>query len=129
MKTIYFCHDQQQAVDERVSYLEAAGYQVLLTETGGDLMRAIAQEEPDLLLMDVLLPGKNGFEVLDGLGLTEHERFPVILFSGVYTRKVYESEALRIGASRYLPTTLERDELLAVVDELIDPGSESARAA
>jgi len=129
MKTIYFCHDQQHTVDTRKNDLETAGYQVVVFETGGDLMRAIARDEPDLVLLDALLVGKTGFEVAEGLDLVDRPRFPVILFSGIYTRRIFEEEAERVGVARYLPTNLDRDDLLAVMTQVLSGERGQSQAA
>ena len=119
MKTIYYCHDQQSGTDARRSDLEMAGYRVMCFETGGDLMRAIAQEYPDLVLVDVLLHGKNGFEVCQGMGLNESLNFPVVLFGGVYSRPSFREHALSMGITGFIEATPSPLELLAEVNRQI----------
>ena len=129
MKTIYYCHDQQFHVGARKNELETAGYQLVLFQTGGDLMRAIAREEPDLVLMDTLLEGKNGFETAAGLDLVERSRFPVFLFAGIYTRRIFHEEAERLGVTRYLESDIGRDELLEAIATALGSTSQGQRAA
>lgn len=110
MKTIYFCHDEQAGTDARWSDIEMAGYRVKRFQTGGDLTRAIAQEYPDLVLIDVLISGKNGFEVCEGMDLADNRRFPVILFGGIYSRPSFREHALGLGVSAFVegaPTSME----------------------
>ncbi|MDF1799057.1 MAG: response regulator [Planctomycetota bacterium] len=110
MKTIYFCHDQQAGTDGRLTDLEMAGYRVKRFQTGGDLTRAIAQEYPDLVLLDVLVSGKNGFEVCAGMDLVDSHRFPVMLFGGVYSRSSFREHAMALGVTAFVegaPTSME----------------------
>ena len=70
--------------------LEAAGYTVRLCDHGRDVPAAVAEVKPDLLLLDVMLPGADGFSL--AMSLSENEataRLPIIVVSGLDT-----SEAL-----------------------------------
>ena len=115
MKTIYLCRDQQAGTDSRAADLEMAGYHVEVFETGGDLVRALSQEYPDLVLMDVLLDGKDGFEVCESLDLKRNARLKVALFAGVYTRPAFRDLASGLGVAEFVEGTLDRGELLALV--------------
>ncbi len=119
MKTIYICRDQQAGIDPRAADLEMAGYHVETFETGGDLVRALSQAFPDLVLMDVLLDGKNGFEVCENLDLKAHPRLRVVLFSGVYTRPAFRDLAGGLGVAEFIEGGIERGELLALVHRTV----------
>ena len=62
MRTIYFAHDQQESPEARKHFLELAGYVVKLMKSYRELSAAFKEGPPDLVLIDVLLEGKNGFE-------------------------------------------------------------------
>lgn len=119
MKHLFICHDQQTEIGPCQFELEQAGYEVRLFQNGGDLVRAIAQEEPDLILIDVLLQGKNGFEVCAGLDLRENNRFPVALVSGIYRRPVFRDTALGLGVTEFIEGSLDEIDLLGTVSNLL----------
>ena len=65
-------------------FLQAHGYRVVLAKTGTDGVEAFARSAPDLALVDILLPRKNGFEVCFDIRRTEHgAAIPVLLMSAV----------------------------------------------
>lgn len=120
MKVIYLCHDLQSQIGKHEFTLEQAGYDVKLFHNGGDLVRAIAQGEPDLVVMDVLLEGKNGFEVCEGLDLAENQRFPVVLIAGIYRRPVFRNQALSLGVTEFVDGNLDDIDLLGTVSRVLN---------
>jgi len=100
---IYFAHGQQEASDDRLAWLEAAGYEVTLFKGSLDLGVAMRSEEPDLLLLDVLIDGKNGFEAARDINLKFPERdFPIVLCSRIYRARQFSAEAQRSGVQAFI---------------------------
>ena len=77
---------------------------------GAEALRLARQEAPDLLLMDVLLPGLDGFGVLKQL--RELERPPKVILISAFCRDSVVSEAVELGASYFMFKPVERDALL-----------------
>ena len=120
MRTIYFAHDQQENPEPRKHFLELAGYVVHLIKSHRELILALNERQPDLLLMDTLLEGKNGFETT--LEISQHltERtFPIVLCSQIYRQRPFREEALRCGAQDYLLLPMPPDEYLRRVNQAI----------
>ena len=100
---IYFVHGQQEATDDRLAWLTAAGYEVSLFKGSLDLGMALSSEEPDLLLLDVLIDGKNGFLAAREVNLTFPERdFPIVLCSRIYRGRQFSAEAQRAGVQTFV---------------------------
>ena len=78
---------------------------------GTDALRLAEQEAPDLILMDVVLPGLDGFGVLKSLREQEGEMPPVILISAFCSDRVV-SEAVELGAAYFLTKPVEQNALL-----------------
>ena len=121
MKTIYFVHDQLEAPFVRQHFLESAGYRVVAMESGERCLELLGSERADLVLMDVLIEGRNGFEVCRRI----RKRFspselPVILCSEIYRSRLFREEALQAGAQRYLLKPVRLDELVAEVHAVLD---------
>ena len=100
---IYFAHGQQEADDDRLAWLEGAGYEVTVLKGSLDLGVALRSEEPDLLLLDVLIDGKNGFETAREVNLKFPERdFPIVLCSRIYRGRQFSAEAQRSGVQTFI---------------------------
>lgn len=118
-KTIYFVHDEQEPPTARVNFLEVAGYEVVPMDDPDELMARLAERKPDLVLLDVLLKRKNGFDVVRELRVRyEIEDLPILLCSSVYTTRVYRDEARAAGANLLLVKPMKLDELLRHVNDL-----------
>ncbi len=129
MKTIFFCHDTQANPRARSHDLEMAGYQVLLVPSGVELLRMMANKTPDLILLDILLEGDNGFDVCKNIQARPGICPPIIMFAGVYSRAGFRLEALRLGAKEFLSTELFRDEFLDAVVKTIGDAEDAMAAA
>lgn len=120
MRTIFFAHDQQEAPDARKNYLEMAGYTVQLFKSYRELLGGFKDCNPDLVLIDVLIEGKNGFETALDISQRFPERnFPIVLSSHIYRPRVFREEALRCGAQDYLLLPMPLDEFLRRVNQAL----------
>jgi DNA-binding response OmpR family regulator len=90
--------------------LRARGYQVDLAATGEEALRAVADQQPDVVVLDLGLPGIDGLQVIQGLrGWT---RVPIIVLS-VREREADKVAALDAGADDYVTKPFGFNELLA----------------
>jgi DNA-binding response OmpR family regulator len=133
MGTIFFAHDQQEAPDARKNYMELAGYTVRLFKNQKELLAAFKEVNPDLVLLDVLIEGKNGFETALEISQRHPERtFPIVLCSHIYRARVFREEALRCGAQDFLLLPLPLEEFLRRINQAIayfvPPASQSKPA-
>lgn len=120
MKKIYFVHDQQESPAARQNFLEMAGYEVKLMRSGRDAFIALKEEAPDLVILDVLIEGPNGFEILAELNHRYlHRPFPIVLCSRIYRTRQFRDEALRKGASDYVLLPIQLDEFLRRIDKVL----------
>jgi chemotaxis family two-component system response regulator PixH len=105
--------------DPRKHILESNGYSVTLVHDSQLCMDAIADSPPRLLILDVLIDGRNGFEVCRLVrGLLPADRLPIILCSDVYRSSVFRREASDVGAQLYMLTPIDMDELMKHVHSL-----------
>ena len=120
MRTIFFAHDQQESPDARKNYLEMAGYTVRLFKTSRELHAAFKDGYPDLVVLDVLIEGRNGFETALELSQRYPDRnFAIVLCSHVYRPRIFREEALRCGAQDYLLLPMPLDEFLRRVNQAV----------
>ena len=120
MRTIYLAHDQQENPEVRKQSLELAGYSVKLLKSYRELVAALKAEPPDLLLMDILLEGKNGFEAAQEITERTKERnFPIVLCERIYSQRSFREEAQRCGAQDYLHLPMAPEQFLRRVNQAI----------
>ncbi len=81
------------------------GYEVVTADCGRDGLAALEREQPDLILLDVQMPGMSGFEVLAAIR-QNHPSLPVIMITGFGSEDV-ATQALRLGADDYLTKPLK----------------------
>ncbi len=84
MKSILVVDDELDILELTRLYLESAGYAVEVVDTGEAALRRIGETRPDLLLLDVVLPGVSGLEVLRRIrGDPRTRGMKVVLFSAL----------------------------------------------
>jgi DNA-binding response OmpR family regulator len=108
--------------------LRAEGYEVSAAETGEDGLRLAREASPDVILLDVALPGKGGFDVLRDLRQQRLDT-PVIMLTarGQVVDRVL---GLKLGADDYVPKPFDMMELLARIEAVLRrrPGASPAGA-
>jgi len=119
--------DDEPTIGEVVSrYLEVAGYAARVALDGPAALAAVEEERPDLVVLDLMLPGIDGLEVMRRLRDTDRRRLPIILL----TARGEESDrivGLRLGADDYVVKPFSPGELVARVDAVlrrIEPSTE-----
>jgi twitching motility two-component system response regulator PilH len=100
-------------------YVEQGGFEVITAEDGESGVEEAKRSQPDLILMDVVMPGLNGFQATRQLSkLPETENIPVILV----TTKDQETDrawGLRQGAREYVVKPVSKDELLGKIHAVL----------
>jgi CheY-like chemotaxis protein len=99
--------------------LKSAGHQVVSYEHGELLEDRVVEERPDLLLLDIVMPKRNGYEVLRGLRRDPRTKDTPVVF---VSSKNQESDRLwgqRQGAADYLAKPFTADQLLGVVRQFV----------
>ena len=91
-------------------YLEPLGYEVATAHTGPDGLEKVLQEDFAAVILDVMLPGMDGFEVLKNI--RHKSNVPVLMLTG-RGDEADRVVGLEIGADDYLPKTFSTRELLA----------------
>ena len=120
MQHVFLVHDQQESAVTRRSFLEMSGYKVTTMSSGLECLERLAADKPDLVLIDVLVDGPNGFEICRRIRQRHKPAdLPVILGSTIYRSRIYRDEALKAGAQRYLLRPLRLDDLVKQIGEVL----------
>jgi DNA-binding response OmpR family regulator len=103
--------------------MKREGYQVLLARDGAEAMAAIAAERPDLVLLDVMMPGKSGFDVCQAVRADETMADVKIVLLTAKGRDIDVAKGLALGANDYIAKPFSTTELAARVRALLEPAA------
>jgi len=102
--------------------MEQNGYDVIVAQSGEEALESIAKYEPDLILLDIMLPGMDGFEVCQIVRLKPEWQKTKIIFLTAKGRDVDIARGLVLGADAYVTKPFSNAEIVARVRELLsDP--------
>ena len=99
--------------------LAVEGYQVLEAESGSSALSMVVETKPDLLLLDVMMPGMDGFEVCRRLKQDERTRLVPIIFVTALNDRRSRIKGIEAGGDDFLTKPFDRLELTARVKSLI----------
>src|SRR3989475_8803380 len=115
MPKVMVVDDAYSELQVMETILRSAGHDVVTYLDGDQLEEKIVKERPDVVLLDIVMPKRNGFEVLRALRKDDRTRQTRVI---VVSSKNQESDrvwGLRQGADEYLPKPFTPDQLLAAV--------------
>jgi len=125
-KRILIVDDEPDSVEGAVAMLEAAGYSVSSASDGAAGLAAARKETPDLVLLDVQMPGKSGFETFVELRRDDAMReVPVVFLTGVAARTGVRFSARDVGdflgsePEGYLEKPVDERRLLRTVEKIL----------
>jgi putative two-component system response regulator len=103
-----------------VDLLEAAGYAVVQFQDGANLLERVKQERPDLILLDLLLPGVDGLTLAEQLRADPGTQGVAIVALTAEARPEKQAFALRAGFHGYLTKPLDKEALLQTIARLLE---------
>ena len=111
--------DDDYEIIESIRYaLEGEGYEVLIARDGNQGLALAEREEPDLMILDMMMPKRSGFLVLEKLRRLRDEPMPVIMITGNEGSR-HKAYAELLGVSDYIRKPFAIDRLLKAVETLI----------
>ncbi len=119
-KKILVIDDQEDLLELTQRILLSRGYEVITLTDGEDAINVIKKESPHLVLLDMLMPGKDGAQICQEMKSDSSiHHIPVILSTGqMFDENEFSQEGLT-GADDYLMKPFEIDELLSKIENLI----------
>ena len=125
---ILLIEDEGNIIEAISFILSRAGWQVQGHGNGATALDAVARTRPDMIVLDVMLPGCSGLEILRALRQRpETAALPVVMLTAKGQLKDRET-ALELGADAYLTKPFSNADLLATVALLAQSRAESGRA-
>lgn len=111
LKKILVVEDEPSLVFTLRDTLENEGYEVYVSETGSDAVKLVHEIKPDLMILDVMLPGVSGFDICKKVR-EDKFTFPVIMLTA-RDQEIDKVTGLNIGADDYMTKPFGVKELLA----------------
>jgi len=122
-RTILIIDDSRTVVHALKTILEQAGYSTIAASDGKRGIELATNYQPDLILMDIVMPGINGFKATRLLRKdTRTEDIPIIIMSGneQATEKFW---GMRLGANEFISKPIQRGLLFKMLDDFISKKS------
>jgi DNA-binding response OmpR family regulator len=102
--------DEEEFVSTLAERLNLRGIQTRIATTGDDALRVVRADPPQIIVLDVMMPGMSGLEVLQRLR-ADFPQIPVILLSGIGSTQDTE-KGMRLGAIDFLMKPLQIEQLI-----------------
>ena len=90
-------------------FLDYKGFDTTITQSGKEALKQLKSEDFDLVLLDIIMPEMNGFEVLERINQME-KKVPVIILTGVRDQNV-ANDSIEMGAMDFISKPIDLDRL------------------
>ncbi len=114
-QVILLVDDERDHLTITKKFLETQGYHCVCAERGWEALQLLAENAVDLVLLDLHMPGMDGYCVAENI--LAHERYksiPIVAFS-CYDLTRFKQRAMRMGMADFIPKPVDRERLLATV--------------
>ena len=123
-KRVLIADDEPNIVAALEFLLQRNGYEVSVAQNGDEALRLVAEFKPDLVLLDIMMPVRSGYEVCRRLRERPEWRHIKVVMLSAKGRDAEVSKGLAIGADLYVTKPFSTRELIGNINKLL--GSESA---
>ena len=106
--------------------LEKEGFTPIRATNGSDALTTIAETQVDLIILDAVLPGMDGFELCQRIRSTPEMASVPIIMASAKAQEEYHAKALSLGANAYFQKPLSLSKLIPAVQKLIDEGVDTS---
>lgn len=118
-KTVLVVDDEPNIVLSLEFLMTQAGYEVRIARDGNEALEAVVEKTPDLILLDLMIPGRDGYDVCQTLRRSqEWAAIPIIMLTAK-GREVEKEKGLALGANDYVTKPFSTAELTQRVKELL----------
>lgn len=117
-KKILIVDDDFEIIDSIRYALEGQGYQVVIARDGNQGLALAERENPDLMILDMMMPKRSGFLVLEKLRRLRDTPLPVIMITGNEGSR-HKAYAELLGVNDYIRKPFAMERLLGAVESLL----------
>ena len=123
MRTILVVEDYDDVRQMLKVLLESEEFRVLEAASGSEALDVIRVHRPDVILMDLALPGFDGFETIRRVrGIDGFQNTPIVVLTAYTGPSTYET-AIRAGSNYFMAKPIDFDELAALLKEILFDGN------
>jgi len=115
-RTILAVDDKIENLKVLIAYLENSGFELMIAQSGEEAFRHIKRVAPDMILLDILMPGIDGFETCRRLKANDATKDIPVIFMTALTDTLDKIKGFEMGAIDYLTKPLQHEEVLARVN-------------
>ena len=119
-KKILIVDDEPNIVIPLQFLMEQNGYSALVAQSGEEALEMISKERPDLVLLDIMLPGVDGFEVCEIVRLNPEWRNTRVIFLTAKGRDVDIAKGMVLGADEYITKPFSNQQIIDTVKRLLE---------
>ncbi|MBD2163253.1 response regulator [Calothrix membranacea FACHB-236] len=120
MNTVLVVEDGLTDMEIISTYLQQAGYYVMSAKTSEEAQSQIDRTKPDVIFLDVILPGKSGYEICRELKTNPQTSNIPVVFCSTKNNDVDKVWGNMLGAEAYLSKPVDRKELVETLQRLIN---------
>lgn len=124
-QTILLVDDDNEIIDAMRTVLESKGYRVLVARDGNAGLTVAERENPDLIVLDMMMPKKSGFLVLEKLKGRPSGLIPTIMITGNEGSR-HRAYAEFLGVKDYIRKPFAMEKLVRSIDQILHGAPEAA---
>ncbi len=127
--TILVADDEPSIVLSLQVLLQKAGFAVRIARNGEEALESVAESTPDLILLDAMMPRRDGFDVCQSLRANPaYQSLPIIMLTAK-SRDVERQKGMALGATDYITKPFSTRDLVVTVRKYLDPEATQSAAA
>lgn len=111
--TVLIVDDTPANLETLYSYFESLGFEIMMAQNGPTALKRVAYMKPDIILLDVVMPGMDGFETCQRLKSDEATKNIPIIFMTALTDTIHKIKGFQAGAADYITKPFQIEEVLA----------------
>ncbi len=120
VKKVLIADDEPNIVVSLEFLMKQRGYEVRVAANGEDALRAVGEFGPDLILLDVMMPRMNGYDVCQKVRENPAWQHIRIIMLSAKGRDVEMNKGIAVGADAYVTKPFSTKDLIAKVGEMLD---------
>ncbi|MBD2204521.1 response regulator [Calothrix sp. FACHB-1219] len=123
MTTVLVVEDGLTDLEILTRYLQQAGYSVICAKSSEEAQDKIVNSRPDLIFLDVILPGKSGYEICRELKSDPTTSKIPVVFCSTKNSDVDKIWGNMLGAEAYISKPIDKDELAVTLQQIVKPSN------
>lgn len=118
-KKILVVDDEPNILKVLNSRLKASGYEVVVASDGMQATMKAHKEKPDLIIMDIKMPGGDGLSVYKNLQLSDDTGMIPLIFITAYPNEEYRKQAMEMGADDFITKPFDEKKLMEKIKKAL----------